>query len=242
MTGMLASVTSVAEAKIVLTAGVDIIDIKNPHEGALGALDTEEIRNIVGLVKSDVLTSATIGDITSDDPELLNYIINMAETGVDYVKVGMFDKKLSAHFIRAIISAINKGIKIVVVLFAENYQGLDSVRPIMQSGITGIMLDTKDKQSQNLCSVLNNVELIEFIDLARKNNLLTGLAGSLRYQDIKPLLQLNPDYLGFRGALCKESDRVKSINSKKVNKIRMAIPLSPFNEFQNTQFKEANIG
>ncbi|MGZ8193906.1 MAG: (5-formylfuran-3-yl)methyl phosphate synthase, partial [Methylobacter sp.] len=38
MTGMLASVNSVAEALLVLGANVDIIDLKQPAFGALGAL------------------------------------------------------------------------------------------------------------------------------------------------------------------------------------------------------------
>ena len=38
MTGMLASVNSVAESLLVLSAGVDIIDLKQPALGALGAL------------------------------------------------------------------------------------------------------------------------------------------------------------------------------------------------------------
>ena len=39
MTGMLASVATLKEAKIVLDQKVDIIDLKNPKLGALGALD-----------------------------------------------------------------------------------------------------------------------------------------------------------------------------------------------------------
>ena len=232
MTGMLASVASVEEASIVLNAGVDIIDIKNPYEGALGALDNHDIKKIVRFVNYKTLTSATIGDLDSDDPELLNRIIVMSETGVDYVKVGLFETKPSANFIRAIINAINKGIKIVVVLFAENYQCVDSILPIMQTGITGIMLDTKDKQTKNLCSILNKNELIEFIDLAKKNNLLTGLAGSLTQEDILPLLEINSDYLGFRGALCSQSNRINEVSEEQVETIRKAIPYTNLNNFE----------
>ena len=241
MTGMLASVTSVKEAEIVLNAGVDIIDIKNPHEGALGALDINAVKDIVRFVNHKCITSATIGDIDSNDPMFLNYIDNMAETNVDYVKVGLFDTKPSSSFMRDIINAVNKGIKIVVVLFAENYQGLDAVRPIMQAGITGIMLDTKDKQSQNLCSVLSEKELIEFIGMAKKYNLLTGLAGSLSFGDIPKLLEINSDYLGFRGALCSQSNRINEVDEKQVANIREAIPYTNFNHFEDKQLKEAVI-
>ena len=43
MTGMLASVATLKEAKIVLDQKVDIIDLKNPKLGALGALDQKVI-------------------------------------------------------------------------------------------------------------------------------------------------------------------------------------------------------
>ena len=232
MTGMLASVTSIDEAKVVLNAGADIIDIKNPHEGALGAQDINVVEDIVKFANRAVLTSATVGDIDSNDPELLNKIIKMSGTGVDYVKVGLFETKPSSYFIRSIINAVNKGIKIVIVLFAENFQGVDSVRLIMQMGITGIMLDTKEKKGENLCSILNSNELIQFVELAKENNLITGLAGSLRSEDIAGLLELNPDYLGFRGALCSQSNRINEINKEQVDKIRKAIPYTNLDNFE----------
>ena len=50
MTGFLASVTSAAEAEIVLAAGADIIDLKDPHSGALGALPSPVTREAVRAV------------------------------------------------------------------------------------------------------------------------------------------------------------------------------------------------
>jgi len=63
MTGMLASVASIAEANIVLKNGVDIIDMKNPYKGALGALETNIVSAVVNSVNGVIPTSATIGDI-----------------------------------------------------------------------------------------------------------------------------------------------------------------------------------
>ncbi len=241
MTGMLASVTSVAEAKIVLNAGVDIIDIKNPHDGALGAQDINVVKDIVEFVNQEVLTSATVGDIDSNDPELLNAIFKMAESGVDYVKVGLFSEIASDCFINTINAAANKGVKLVIVFFAEDYNNVESVALLMQTRISGIMLDTKEKQSKNLCSLLNKDELYEFINLAETNGLITGLAGSLTHENISELLELNSDYLGFRGALCLQSNRINEVNEKQVNRIRKAIPYALNNVFQEKQYKEAII-
>ena len=53
--------------------------------------------------------------------------------------------------------------------------------------------------------------------------LLAGLAGSLKASDIAPLLELEPDYLGFRGALCQDHSRIQSLNSSSVRNIRSLI-------------------
>lgn len=241
MTGMLASVTCVNEAKMVLNAGVDIIDIKNPHEGALGAQTINVVKDIVGFVNREVLTSATVGDIDSNEPELLNVILNMAETGVDYVKVGLFSEKPSDYFIKTVNQAANKGVKLVIVFFAENYNGIESVLSLLQTRINGIMLDTKEKQGKSLCSLLNKNELYEFVNIAKTNGLITGLAGSLTHENISELLELNSDYLGFRGALCLQSNRVNKVNEKQVNKIRKAIPYALNNVPKKKQYKEAII-
>ena len=224
MTGMLASVTSVAEASTVLNNAVDIIDLKQPSQGALGALTTDIVAAVVNVINDVVPTSATIGDVDPNDPGLLETICQMSETGVDIVKVGLFETRPTDYFIDAISKTVEKNINLVIVLFAENYIGNDSYKPLLQTGIKGIMLDTKDKSSKNLREILCNNELEDFIKTTRSAGLLTGLAGSLRFSDIENLLKLKPDYLGFRGALCSDNNRVNRIDSFKIKKIRNAIP------------------
>jgi len=60
---MLASVTSPEEAAIVLRAGVEIVDLKNPAAGALGALPYQLVEDVVQLVDGQAVVSATIGDL-----------------------------------------------------------------------------------------------------------------------------------------------------------------------------------
>ena len=82
------------------------------------------------------------------------------------------------------------------------------------------MIDTEDKSNQSLCTLIKYDVLDKFIKLAKTNKLITGLAGSLNHNDIDVLLPLEPDYLGFRGALCKKSNRVNSVDSLNVKRIR----------------------
>lgn len=238
MTGMLASVTSHDEAALVLNEGVDIIDLKNPYKGALGALETNLVADIVKSMQGVISTSATVGDIAPDDPNLFDSIINMANTGVDYVKVGLFASTPPDCFIQAINKASRQNIDLIIVLFAEDVSNLDSLKVLMKSNIKGLMLDTKNKSDKNLSSLINIQALAEFVRIAKSYNLLTGLAGSLRYEDIEELLTIEPDYLGFRGALCSEHDRVKSINPGQIRKIRNAIPQDKIINYDNRDYEE----
>ena len=237
MTGMLASVTSVEEAQIVLKEGVDIIDLKNPEQGALGALQTHVVATVVKSISGKIITSATVGDIESSDPSLSKLIVNMANTGVDYVKVGLFDDYANESFIEVLNQAAKQNIKIILVIFAENYSTLSLQDYLLKSEISGLMLDTKNKIGENLLSLIKYEELADFVRSAKKHGLITGLAGSLRYEDISLLLDIEPDYLGFRGALCAENDRVKSIEAKKVTQIRKAVTQQEVTNRGNVQYK-----
>ena len=224
MTGMLASIASVAEAGIALDERADIIDAKDPHAGSLGALDTGKVSGIVQAVTGAVPVSATVGDVQPDDPRLLQHIDKMAATGVNLVKVGLFHSQPTERFIRAIQQAAGNKINLVIVLFAEDYLGMESFEPLLQTGIQGILLDTKTKKGKSLPAILPAKVLRHFIETVKSHALLTGLAGSLRYQDIETLLGFAPDYLGFRGALCAENSRTSRIDRRRVKKIRAAIP------------------
>jgi len=63
MTKWLASVQSLKEAHILLPVLPDILDMKQPEKGALGALDIETISQIVDFIAGRCQTSATIGDL-----------------------------------------------------------------------------------------------------------------------------------------------------------------------------------
>ncbi len=241
MTGMLASVTSIPEANIVLNEGVDIIDLKNPYEGALGALETNIVAAIVNSVNGIIPTSATIGDIEPDDPNLSERIINMANTGVDFVKAGLFDIYPPDYFIQAINESARQNVDLIVVLFAENLSDLDSLKVLLESNIKGVMLDTINKSDKNLCSLIEFQVLDEFVRLAKSYNLLTGLAGSLRFENINSLLSLEPDYLGFRGALCSGHNRVKSIDPIQIRKIRNEIPRQKIINYDNREYEEETL-
>jgi len=223
MTRMLASVTCMTEARTVMEAGVDIVDIKDPKQGALGAVDTSVVADIVHLAGGRFLTSATIGDLPMQTRTLSRAIHEMAETGVDIVKVGLFADSLSGKILSVLGMCADRGIDIVLVCFAEHdFLNLD-FNALRGSGVVGAMLDTADKSRGSLRKRVTQQDLKQFIHQARRADLMTGLAGSLRREDIPHLLALEPDYLGFRGALCRDNIRERVVDFRAVKRIRSMI-------------------
>ena len=82
------------------------------------------------------------------------------------------------------------------------------------------VLDTFDKKAGSIRRILNVGRLSEFIVRAQKNSLYAVLAGSLRAQDVDALASLGPNILGFRGALCLDSDRTFAIDERAVAGLR----------------------
>ena len=89
MTGMLASVKNLVEAEFVFNAKVDIIDLKQPEFGALGALPVELVTKIVEKINRRCPVSATVGDLPMNAEIIFNAVSEMAKTGVDFVKMGV---------------------------------------------------------------------------------------------------------------------------------------------------------
>ena len=219
MTGMLASVRSLEEARSVSECNIAILDLKDPAQGALGALPIEQVLRIVNAVKKQVTVSATIGDIPCDAGMLYPQIESMAATGVDIIKIGIFGKGINSTVLKMLHTFSKRNIRIVLVFFAEDLHENPDFSSLAGIGITGVMVDTRNKKTGTLRQKISDNRLSEFVTSARKAGLMSGLAGSLGLEDVFPLLQMRPDYLGFRGALCRHSRREDEIHSESVKQI-----------------------
>ena len=146
MTGMLASVNSVDEALLVLSAEVNIIDLKQPALGALGALDLDDIKQIVAVIAGRRPVSATIGDLPMQPEIVFNAVHTMAETGVDYIKIGFFPGDDWLGTLKKLSTLVPQKQALIAVLFADTQPDLTILATLKASGFAGVMLDTMDKQ------------------------------------------------------------------------------------------------
>lgn len=220
MTGLLASVRSLHEARIALAAGVDVIDLKEPSEGALGVVPLAVARLVAALPYRPIV-SATIGDLAFMADAVVPAVRAMAATRVDIVKIGIFDGDPAAT-LAALKPLCAEGIKLVAVMFADRAPDLALLPRLAAAGFHGAMLDTADKTGGGLRRHLTLDELKRFIASTRRENLLCGLAGSLTIDDIAPLAALAPDYLGFRGALCARG-RGDALDPGRLDAVRQAL-------------------
>jgi len=232
MTRLLASVNSLEEAKIALKNQVDIIDLKQPEKGALGALDCKTISEIVAYVDGQRPVSATIGDLPMHPEKIVQAVNNTVQTGVDFVKIGFFPGGKRLETINILSGFCNQKQQLIAVLFADQQPDLSFIPIIKRAGFNGVMLDTMNKRNGSLTQVLSIHQIKEFVNIAKNQKLLCGLAGSLQLLDIPRLLDLKPDYLGFRGAICRQKNRTESINETALQTIYTAIIESqPTNKF-----------
>lgn len=223
MTGMLASVTSLEEADLALTAEVDIIDLKQPESGALGALDIQTIQQIVNYCNGQRPVSATIGDLPMHPRSVADAIATMAGTGVDYIKIGFFPGGDWPGTIQRLSEENRQHPALIAVLFADTHPVPDIIEALKIAGFKGVMLDTMDKKQGALTDVMAPSKIEKFVIQAKSRRMLCGLAGSLSEKDIPELIPYRPDYLGFRGALCEGRERTAQLNSHSITKIKQAI-------------------
>lgn len=223
MTRMLASVNSLAEAKLVYSAGADIIDLKQPAAGALGALPLETVAQIRAWCAGRAPVSATVGDLPMQPDLIFDAVQAMAATGVDYIKIGFFPGGDWPQVAQELTKLTQTGYALIAVLFGDAHPDPDFIRTLQQAGFAGVMMDTMDKSRGSLPDILPLRTIEHFVEQAKTHNLLCGLAGSLRLEDIPLLLRYRPDYLGFRGALCVQRQRTAELDDNAVARIKKAI-------------------
>lgn len=219
---LLVSVRDADEAALALAAGADLVDAKDPGNGALGALPVETVRAIVAQLEGRVATSAVAGE--PETQEALPACVGaMAATGVDFVKVALRRGWAEAALARAAREAPDR---LIGVLFAEDLSAEDFYAEaasasavagkLSAAGWRGLMIDTRGKRAHRLTDLLRMEDLSRFVESCRAHGLLSGLAGSLELADIPALAPLAPGYLGFRGGLCAGSDRRAALDPSRI--------------------------
>ncbi|MDI6866198.1 (5-formylfuran-3-yl)methyl phosphate synthase [Methanoculleus sp.] len=226
---LLVSPSSIEEAKASLSA--DIIDVKRPAEGSLGAnfpWIIHEIKEIAG----GKPVSAAIGDNEYKPGTAALSAFGAAHAGADYVKVGlMFDGvERAREVIKAVTTAVKREFpeRYVVIAAYADFNRLGTISPlaisplVADAGADVAMIDTGVKDGKGLFTFMDEETLTLFVEHNRELGLQTALAGSLRFEDLDALKRINPDIIGVRGMVCG-GDRSSTIRAELVERAKMMI-------------------
>lgn len=223
---LLVSVRSEEEALAAADAGADFIDLKEPSAGALGGLPAATIRGILARLGerpgelSRPPVSATIGDFPAGDIDaILSRVREVHDCGVDHVKVGVERGPDAPALLHALAGL---GLPLIPVLIADD--GIDAglVAGAAAGSFPAVMLDTADKRSGTLLDIVPEAQLRAFIATVRGAGAAAGLAGALRLVDVPRLLSLDPDFAGFRSAVCAPSPagRAGPLDPARIRRLR----------------------
>ena len=137
-----------------LPAGADIIDLKDPAKGALGALASDAIASCVAAIAGRAELSATVGDLPMEPATVLSAVRATAATGVDYVKLGLFPGGDARGCLR-LLAEQARGVRLILVVFADASPCFDAIREAALIGASGVMLDTACKDGRSLLDHLS---------------------------------------------------------------------------------------
>jgi len=228
---LLISPKNETEAVEAVAGGADIIDIKNPDEGPLGASFPWIIRRVRQVTPANIEVSCTVGEAPNRPGSIALASLGAASMGVNYIKAGLFGLKNveeAVYLMRNVTQAAkdyNPAIKVVVSGYADAAR-VGTVDPMLVPKIAYeakadiAMLDTAIKDGKKLFAFLTKPQIRSFANKAHGYGLKVALAGSLQKEDLPEVYALGADVAGIRGAACTSSDRVNGqITREKVQKL-----------------------
>jgi uncharacterized protein (UPF0264 family) len=229
---LLVSVAHASEATAAYAGGADLIDAKDPFNGALGAVSVETLRQIHAAIGGARPITAALGD-AADEGAIERAAFEFAAAGTTFVKVGfasITSPVLAMRLIAAAVRGARDGSEATCGVVAVGYGDADptsSMDPLAlvdaasQAGAIGVLLDTADKQGPGLPRIMSTRTVTAWIARARDAGLLTALAGRLTMSDLPWVRDCGADIAGVRGAAC-DGGRTGHTSAEKVRRLRAA--------------------
>lgn len=197
---LLVSVRSADEARAALAGGADLIDVKEPTRGPLGAADPEVIRDVVATVAGKVPVSAALGEwlVWADQP---------VPGGLTYAKWGLADlQDLQAWALKELRrSSCAREPVLVAYADSRRAKGPDPewlAKAAIDLRFPAFLIDTAGKDGSSLLDWIAPATLARMRFVLADAGVKVALAGSLDEAAIRKLAPLVPDWFAVRGAAC----------------------------------------
>ncbi len=187
---LLVSVVSAEEARRAVAGGADIVDVKDPGEGALGAPAPRVLSDVVSAVGAAAPVSVALGDMPNLPHTAALAARGAALSGAAYVKVGLRGVRSLCDAV-ALMGAVGDAVGPGVGVIAAAYADFDSLDPpafapvllpelVRATGIAGALVDTFVKDGRGLYGWLSLAEVADLVARTRAAGGSFGVAGQLR--------------------------------------------------------------
>jgi len=220
---LLVSVVSGEEAGVAAGAGADIVDVKDPGEGALGAPSPQTLEEVIAAVGGLAPVSVALGDLPDLPHTAALAARGAAGCGADYVKVGLRGVRSLERAV-AVVSAVADAVPATTAVIAAAYADAPAAASpaldpallpelVRATGIAGALVDTLVKDGRGLYDSLSAEAVTELALRTRAAGGSFGVAGQLRAGELR---RVPADIVGVRSAVCRGGDRAASLKPELV--------------------------
>jgi uncharacterized protein (UPF0264 family) len=227
-TGLLVSVRSVDEVDAALSGGADLIDVKDPAKGPLGAAEAEVVAAVIARVKNRVPVSAALGEWS---PNAITDAHWHLELKINYVKWGLAGYTARPGWGEDLLDTRRElpvGMEMVAVAYADwerakSVPPAEMVRFAKRFRFKAFLLDTWGKDGKTLLDFASPGEVAELVESLKRVETIVAVGGSLRPEHVKQLKAVAPDYYAVRSSACAAGKRDGVIDAARVKKWKDAI-------------------
>ena len=226
---LLVSVVDAAEARLAVAGGVDVVDVKNPAEGALGAPAPAVIAQVRDALPAELPLSAALGDLPCLPGTAALAAVGAARSGAAYVKLGLWGATGTDAIavLRGAQEAVGADAAVVAVAYADAARvpsrplaPSELVTTARQAGLSGCLIDTAIKDGRGLLSWLDAEALAELVAEAHDAGLEMALAGELGAEDLPTVRATGADIAGVRSAACRDGRRTATLDPARIERLQ----------------------
>ena len=235
--GLLVSVRSLEEARAAVEGGCTVLDVKEPTRGPLGMADPDLVRDVVRYgAGQGVVCSMALGEVVD---WVDRRVSDWEPLGIDFAKLGLSGFSGVPGVTDTLVADGSRDWRAnwcglrerlvgprqwIAVAYADGAQcGApeldDVVTAAIETGCAGVLIDTWDKTGGSLTDWLSCSRLRAVRESTDEAGLLLALAGKVSLKNLAEVMDVRPDLVAVRGAVCREGRRESHVEAKLVERL-----------------------
>lgn len=235
---LLVSVRNLQEARAALDGGADIIDVKDPARGSLGRAQphvTAEIVELVRRTSPGTIVSAALGEVVESTWSEFESATPARLPSLDLVKSGLsglhpaeVSWQQQWNGFRRTAAVLSDHTRWVAAAYADHVRSrspavLDVLDEGHRIGSPVLLIDTFQKDRTNLLDWVPMSALHHLRNRTRECDMQLALAGRISTSLLPQLLEVDPDIIAVRGAVCEHGQRTATVSRDRVIQLVTAL-------------------